>query len=635
MDQIVLPAWLENDKVLIISSEREDVYKDSQVIQFPPDAEDKIVVKDLLYCLVGGTGRYMKPDKTGKYVISCRMKLSNQDSVEQVLRVCDDFALIHQYSEGHFAFENGRITHAICAALRTVTSEYIQMIAKLEAYKGLTLPILAANLEAPGQLLRVLALLITELEKQRGCQALSIINTYLSSFRGSQQIRKLIHFIFESASVPLLSFVEKWIYNGEIDDPFHEFFIEVNDKISPTFCGIDYESKFWDERFRLVKERLPNGVFLSKNAVDKILTAGKSISVLTICGLKMQKPPKLTLQSLQRETVLDNAQIDASIKLIDSLRGKYQLMKYINMFHNVLLCARGDWLSKFLKVAAPTMSQPKDHIHIPGLNTTLKMSLPDGTFDIFYTVIENELVFDQVQRFHNASILNPTGHGAPKTKLYSLATSWEYLNVYSKLEWPLSLVFNSTVLRKYQLLFRTILMWRRLEKKFVKLWHQCHSIREIEKIRYAIQLFITAYIGFISTLVIHPQWSRFKENVTKFKSLDQLFKMHEEALDASIKGFFLIDQQLVKKMTTIGYICFQFIDETEKWSKSVQSELIDVQEKLQLAQPLFMLYEAFEKSVRSLINELNNMANREANDIYSDFVNWININDFYFHNIVY
>lgn len=632
---IQLPEWLENDQILIITSQREDEFKEQQIVSFPPDSEDKTIVKDLLYCLVSGSGRYMKPDKTGKYSICCRMKISNQDSVEQVLRICDDFSLIHHYSEGHFGFENGRITHAICSALRTVTSEYIQMIAKLEAYKGLTLPILASNLEAPGQLLRVLALLISELESTRGSQALSIINTFLSSFRGSQQIRKLLLYIFESAAVPLLSFVEKWIYNGIIDDPFQEFFIEVNDKISPQLCGADYESKFWNYRYRIVPERLPNGVFLSKNAVDKILTAGKSIAVLTICGLKMQNPPKLTLQLLQRETILDNAQIAASGNLIDTLRTKYHLMKYISIFHSVMLCCRGDWMSKFLKVASPTMNHPKDHISIPGLNTTLTISLPDGAKDIFFSKIETELVFDQILRFNNATILNPSGKGAFKTPLYAAATSWEYISIYAKVDWPLSLVFNSIVQHKYQFLFRTILMWRRLDKNFAKLWKQCHGIREIEKMRHSIQLFITAYIGFISTFVVIPQWTRFMNSIPTMKNIDQLFRMHDEALDASIKGFFLMDSQLLKRMTTIACICIQFIEDTKKWSKSIDSDVIDIQQKIQMASPLFKLYETFEKAVRTLINELINMANREANDIYSDFVNWININNYYYQSTVY
>lgn len=635
MKAFVLPEWLENDNVLIVSSQREEEFNDSQIISFPPDTEDKILVKDLLYCLLGGEGRYMKPNKTGKYVISCQMKIYNQDSVNQVLRICDDFATIHQYSEGHFAFENGRITHAICSALRTVTSEYIQMIAKLDSYKNLTLPILASNLEAPGQLLRVLALLISELKSTRGSQSLSIIHSFLSSFRGSQQIRKLLLFVFESAAVPLLSFVEKWIFNGIIDDPFNEFFIKINEKISRQLSGSDYESKFWDHQYTVVKDRLPNGIFLSKNAIEKILTSGKSIAVLTICGLKMQNPPKLTLQSLQRETVLDNAQITASTSLLDTLREKYHLMKYISMFHSVMLCSRGDWMSKFLTVAAPTLKNSRDHIKIPALNATLAISLPANTKNIFYATIEKELVFDQIMRYHNASLFNPSGKGANKTALYATATSWEFVNIHAKMEWPMSLVFNSGVQQKYQLLFRTILMWRRLEKNFAKLWKKCHGIREIEKMRHSMQLFITAYIGFISTFVVAPQWSKLIANMAIVKDMDQLFKIHEEALDASIKGFFLMDQNLLRKITKIGCICILFIDETKKWEKSTENDLIDLQEKLQMAQPLFKHYEAFEKAVVSLINELMAIANREANDIYSDFVNWININNNYYQTPVY
>ena len=119
------------------------------------------------------------------------------------------------------------------------------------------------------------------------------------------------------------------------------------------------------------------------------------------------------------------------------------------------------------------------------------------------------------------------------------------------------------------------------------------------------------------------------------KDIDQLFRMHNEALDASIKGFFLMDSQLLMKMAKIACICIQFIEDTKKWSKSVDNDIIDKQQKVQMASPLFNIYDAFEKAVRALISELLNMANREANDIYSDFVNWININNYYYQLPVY
>ena len=48
---------------------------------------------------------------------------------------------------------------------------------------------------------------------------------------------------------------------------------------------------------------------------------------------------------------------------------------------------------------------------------------------------------------------------------------------------------------------------------------------------------------------------------------------------------------------------------------------------LELGQPLNKLYKNFEKYVRSLIEELYAVANREANNHYIDFANFININD--------
>lgn len=625
-----IPEFLDDELAIVIKSEQVQE-TDSDLTSLPPEVEEQLIVKDLLYCLVGARGSYIKPDDSGHYQISCKMHGSNKSFLESVLPICDDYSLIRSYSEGHFAFSNGRIIHAFCAALRTVTSEYVQMIAKMESYRRLTLALLVSNLQVPAQLLRVLALLVAEIGSKKGCPALSVIHNYLSDFKGSQQIRKLLLFIFQSSAAPLLSFVEKWIYNGLIDDPFEEFFIQINETISPDSLGAEYEEQFWQRRFEIVKDRLPKGSFISKNAIDKILFAGKSIAVLTICGLKMPKTAKLTLQALQRETVLDSAKLNSSLRLVTALRDRYELMKFMKMFHDVYLIGRGDWFHKFVKQAGQLMKQPKDHIHLPALDTDIGLSLPSGMQGVFFAAFDEELLIDRVKRIHSVSAAHPSGRKSRQP--HPFATSWDYFDVTARVEWPLSLVFTDTIQKRYQLLFRTLITWKRLEKKLGHCWKLATGIHQFDRIRFAMQLFVTGYLNFTSTLVVHPQWAKTTDTLQTTASIESVFQCHEDALDAAMKGFFLTDPKCFELLTAIANAISQFIDELKKWRVTVSGGGISMAAKLRHGKPMIKFFNVFEEKVQHLIQQLIAMANREANRLYTDFVQWININDAYFHSV--
>jgi gamma-tubulin complex component 2 len=623
---LTLPDFLEDELSIVIKPEQELSDIEADITALPPEVEEQVVVKDLLYCLIGATGSYIKPNQSGHYQVTSRMHGSNLSFVDQVLPVCDDYSMIRIYSEGHFAFQHGRIIHAFCAAVRTVTSEYIQMVAKMESYRRLTLALIVSNLQGPTQSLRIRALLIAELGDKRGCQALAVVHGYLSGFKGSQQIRKLLQYIFQSSAAPLLTFVEKWIYEGLIDDPFDEFFIKINETISPEVLGPEYEGQFWNRRFELVHDRLLHGSFLSKSAVEKIMFAGKAIAVLTICGLKMPKVAKLTLQALQRETVLDSARLNASLRLVTALRERYELLRIINIFHAVYLGGRGDWIYRFLKQGKSIMKQQRENIHLPALDTAVALSLPPNSGGIFSAVLKEDQLIDEVKRIHSVSVMDPTGK---RQRPSPFTSTWDHFDLNARIEWPLSLVFTETVQRKYQLLFRTIIAWRRLEGKLGHCLKHGTGIRQFERMRYAMQLFVTGYLNFTSTVIIRGMWNGMMESLQKTVDIEELFQVHEDALDSAMKGFFLTDAKSFDLLNSIALACTQFTIELKKWKKTVNHKGITPELKIRHGKPMKTFYEVFEKKVQQLIQNLIALSNRETNQMYSSFLKWININDAY------
>jgi hypothetical protein len=80
-----LPDFLENEWLVVIRPEQEISDLDMDITALPAEVEEQVVVKDLLYCLIGADGSYIRPNKSGNYQVMCKMHGSNLSFVDQVL----------------------------------------------------------------------------------------------------------------------------------------------------------------------------------------------------------------------------------------------------------------------------------------------------------------------------------------------------------------------------------------------------------------------------------------------------------------------------------------------------------------------------------------------------------------------
>ena len=93
---------------------------------------------------------------------------------------------------------------------------------------------------------------------------------YEFSHHGDAGVKKLVKRILESVCEPLYSMLIRWIADGELDDPYKEFFIEA----CADVCG----DRMWHEKYQVRDSMVPT--FISKSQAKKILGTGKSINFL-------------------------------------------------------------------------------------------------------------------------------------------------------------------------------------------------------------------------------------------------------------------------------------------------------------------------------------------------------------------
>ena len=96
-----------------------------------------------------------------------------------------------------------------------------------------------------------LAIIIDSVTNLKGGAVCSAINAYV--LNGSPATRSFISRILKEVSAPILTFIKQWMIEGEINDPFREFFVEMDPLVN--------DDKLWTKKYKLNYIMIPS--FLS------------------------------------------------------------------------------------------------------------------------------------------------------------------------------------------------------------------------------------------------------------------------------------------------------------------------------------------------------------------------------------
>ena len=96
-----------------------------------------------------------------------------------------------------------------------------------------------------------LALIVDSIQNLKGGAICSSINTF--AMNGSPSTRQFIHRIHKEVSAPILTMIKTWMIEGEINDPFREFFVDTDVNVP--------DDKLWTQKYSLNYIMIPS--FLS------------------------------------------------------------------------------------------------------------------------------------------------------------------------------------------------------------------------------------------------------------------------------------------------------------------------------------------------------------------------------------
>ncbi|EKX37814.1 hypothetical protein GUITHDRAFT_116122 [Guillardia theta CCMP2712] len=184
--------------------------------------------------------------------------------VDRMVSLCQYYVRVVRFTELRQHYEFGLVNHALCAALQELLKEYLILVAQLEyqfAASKLNLQefsfLIEKNTIITGLVqkfwyyvqpamhtLRALYELVEAVESSskngksasRGGALLNVLHAYANAASGEQYASK-------KSSVPYLEMLEKWIYQGVVQDPYSEFMVE--ERPNRPY----YDDSYWEKRF--------------------------------------------------------------------------------------------------------------------------------------------------------------------------------------------------------------------------------------------------------------------------------------------------------------------------------------------------------------------------------------------------
>ncbi|KAJ7516840.1 hypothetical protein O6H91_21G000900 [Diphasiastrum complanatum] len=584
---------------------RSNVENDRAIGLFAASVQELLVIDDLLFLMVGIEGKYIHvkqgrlKDTSMVFQMDSSMDLSLCELTKRVLPLCENYIIVSQFTETRSHFKYGLVNHAFAAALRAILQDYHAMVAQLEhqfrlarlSLQGLWFfcqPMMGAMQALSVVLRRASA------KQLSGAAILNLLQSQAAAMAGDNAARSLLQKLAHAASAPYFRMLERWVYEGVIDDPYGEFFIDENKGLQKESLSQDYNATYWQQRYSL-RHDIPG--FLTSVA-ETILTTGKYLNAVRECGHTIRIPfsddVKLT-NAGARHQYLDRINIAynfASAELLNLIINKFDLLARLRSVKHYFLLDQGDFLVHFMDIAKEELVKRPSAVSKEKLQSLLELALRTSVAaadpyheDLTCNVERLSLVAQLQHILKDRAVFSEPNFLSEllKIDLSSLETAsqgtaeslngLETFTLDYKVRWPLSLVISRKALTKYQLIFRHLFHCKHVERQLCTTWQAHQATRGLGFVGTSMQRsyvlcqqmlhFMQSFEHYMTFEVLEPNWHIMGSKLQSSKSVDEVIQHHDFFLNDCLKKCMVLWPSILKKLEKLKDVCLQYARATQ------------------------------------------------------------------------
>ncbi|KAG6006798.1 hypothetical protein E4U21_006689 [Claviceps maximensis] len=377
---------------------------------------------------------------------------------------------------------NGLLGQSLRAAIGGELHSYLSLIATLESQirralstldvtaprggigkAGVTLKRCVVWTREATMGLRLMSLIAKESDNKVGGQLISLIHSFSSS-HGDPVVAAFAERLLGSFTKPFYDILRHWIYDGELSDPYQEFFVREQDgkKLDmPERKGGAGTGNVWTDKYEIDDNMIPS--IMTQDFAQKVFLIGKSLNFIRhSCGdtVWVENYSKAASKELRYgDTATLEAWIDEAYKttmkrLMDLMASKFHLFEHLKALKDYILLGQGDFIALLMESLAANLDKPAGVQYRHTLTAQLE-----------HAVRGSNAQYDsaEVLRRLDARMLQ-LSHGD---------MGWDCFTLEYKIDAPVDVVVTDWGNRQYLKVFNFLWRIKRVEFALLSTWRKC------------------------------------------------------------------------------------------------------------------------------------------------------------------
>ena len=355
-------------------------------------------------------------------------------------------------------------------------------------------------------------------------------------FVGAFAERMLIH-----VTRPFYDMLRQWIYDGELSDPYHEFFVTEQDARDPG--EKDHDSRrapatsVWEDKYKLDESMVPT--IITAEFARKVFLIGKSLNFIRYgCGdsawveayCKEASKELHYGDTATLENSIDKAYKATMARLTHLMDSKFHLFEHLRALKKYLLLGQGDFIALLMESLSSNLDNPAGSQYRHTLTAQLEHAIrgSNAQYDS-----------QDVLRRLDARLVE-LSHGD---------VGWDVFTLEYKVDAPVDVVITPWASKQYLVIFNLLWRVKRVEFALGSTWRRCMTGArgvlatvddKLSRDWKAARCCIAEMIHFVNQLqyyilfeVIEASWDQLQTAITKPEcTLDDLIEAHTKYLRA-------------------------------------------------------------------------------------------------------
>lgn len=207
--------------------------------------------------------------------------------------------------------------------------------------------------------LRLMSMIVESAKGKKGGELISLIHGFSSS-HGDPFVHTFAERLLTHITRPFYNMLRAWIYDGELEDPYQEFFVSDNPDHEDSGA-----TSVWEHKYQLKDSMIPS--IMTLDFANRVFLIGKSLNFIRygcadsgwVESYSKTASKELTYgDTATLSTSIDEAYKTVMARLISLMDTKFALLSHLQALKKYLLLGQGDFIALLMESLASNLDRP-------------------------------------------------------------------------------------------------------------------------------------------------------------------------------------------------------------------------------------------------------------------------------------